>query len=66
VAALDEPDVGFVSAADDFLVRVDLEKLRVEGALIEQEGQAACTTLFGSVWHWGASMLSRRPWAVSL
>jgi hypothetical protein len=51
MAALDEPDVRFVRAPADLLGRKYFEKLGMERALIDQEGEASHTTLLGSVAH---------------
>jgi hypothetical protein len=67
VPAFDEPDVALVGAADDLLAAQDLEKLGVEAALVQKEGEASRATLFGSVAaaH-GIHALSRRGCASSV
>ena len=65
--AFDQPDVAFVGAADDLLAAQDLEKLGVQAALVQEEGEATRATLFGSVAaaH-GIHALSRRGIASSV
>ena len=58
VAALDEPDFGFVGAAADLLGAQNLKQLRVKGALVQQEGQPSAAALFGAMAH-GVHALSR-------
>jgi hypothetical protein len=51
VTAVDEPDVGFISAAGDLLGSVDAEELGVERPGVQQEGKSTGATLLGSVAH---------------
>jgi len=51
VPAVDEPDIGLIGAADDLLRPENLKQLRVERALIQQEGKTSRPALFSAIAH---------------